>query len=707
MSINTKELEVPFYLVLEDDDIQKGLDEVTSKIKKSGKIVENEFIKKFSDAEDKFQTLIKLGDKLYSVVGRLNKKGGMDARTKPQFTEIQNLSEAKTLLYSKKYSQYNDNLEKLAIARVEKVRKEAEKEDAKNRKKEQQKLLKQKYFDDSMGGFMGLLSSRNYASSREFKDIGKQIASAISKATTAGLDISKGTQASALYDSEYARMSGNVSNIGSIFKGILSPMQIAKLELDEVRAKMRDLQEEIMFLGEGGRVDGLKKDLKELAQQAEKLEKKTKKSFIASFFERLKSYGLLRVVRNLFMSIEKGFSSGLTKLIQFDDAANSTFSSISSSFDKINASIALSLFPIIKAFEPAIVNIANAFADFANNISIASSMMQGLSTYTKISEKYMKDLREQSNALSFDKFESLGAETDIFDEGNLSDLSEEEIKRAEEYKSKLNGIVEIIQNIIGIVKQIGIALGQIWQVIEPHFNTLVDFIIDVIKWITNLIVKIMEVANNVGGLSTLLTMILGVFIAIKSAQIANLFLSIAVKVKTLNASLTTTLTLMSAFIGVIGGIAGSIKATKSIANWDENTTGAQMFLDVLKKIVSVGSVVAGLIGLFTGNPIALGVGIIGGIGVNMFANGGMVDSGSLFVAGEAGAELVTTMPSGQTGVTNVAQFKQAMVEAIYECADVFQQPDGSVALYLDGREVARSKNFKDELNRTNAGLNLR
>ena len=89
------------------------------------------------------------------------------------------------------------------------------------------------------------------------------------------------------------------------------------------------------------------------------------------------------------------------------------------------------------------------------------------------------------------------------------------------------------------------------------------------------------------------------------------------------------------------------------------------------------------------------------------ANGGMVSSGSLFIAGEAGAELVTTMPSGQTGVTNVAQFKQAMVEAIYECADVFQQPDGSVVLNLDGAEVARSKRFKSELNRTNSGLNLR
>ena len=93
-------------------------------------------------------------------------------------------------------------------------------------------------------------------------------------------------------------------------------------------------------------------------------------------------------------------------------------------------------------------------------------------------------------------------------------------------------------------------------------------------------------------------------------------------------------------------------------------------------------------------------------GIGLFANGGMVDSGSLFIAGEAGAELVTTMPSGQTGVTNVAQFKQAMLEALYEWSDS-QSGGGDVILNLDGAEVARSKRFVGELNRKNSGLNLR
>ena len=88
------------------------------------------------------------------------------------------------------------------------------------------------------------------------------------------------------------------------------------------------------------------------------------------------------------------------------------------------------------------------------------------------------------------------------------------------------------------------------------------------------------------------------------------------------------------------------------------------------------------------------------------ATGGVPDKGSLFYAGEAGAELVHSMPSGNTGVTNVAQFKQAMVEAIYECSDVFYSGEGNVVLNLDGAEIARSRRFKAEMNRTNSGLNL-
>jgi hypothetical protein len=44
---------------------------------------------------------------------------------------------------------------------------------------------------------------------------------------------------------------------------------------------------------------------------------------------------------------------------------------------------------------------------------------------------------------------------------------------------------------------------------------------------------------------------------------------------------------------------------------------------------------------------------------NYFADGGLPDKGSMFVAGEAGAEIVYNMPSGQSGVANIQQIAQA------------------------------------------------
>lgn len=46
-----------------------------------------------------------------------------------------------------------------------------------------------------------------------------------------------------------------------------------------------------------------------------------------------------------------------------------------------------------------------------------------------------------------------------------------------------------------------------------------------------------------------------------------------------------------------------------------------------------------------------------------YADGGMVDKGTRFIAGEAGAEVVHTSARG-TGVTNIEQFSQAMLQAL-------------------------------------------
>lgn len=60
-------------------------------------------------------------------------------------------------------------------------------------------------------------------------------------------------------------------------------------------------------------------------------------------------------------------------------------------------------------------------------------------------------------------------------------------------------------------------------------------------------------------------------------------------------------------------------------------------------------------------------------GLLLAADGGTIpNDGTLFVAGEQGAEIVTNMGSGKTGVTNVEQMKEAVREGNFELLNVVQ-----------------------------------
>jgi hypothetical protein len=58
----------------------------------------------------------------------------------------------------------------------------------------------------------------------------------------------------------------------------------------------------------------------------------------------------------------------------------------------------------------------------------------------------------------------------------------------------------------------------------------------------------------------------------------------------------------------------------------------------------------------------------------------------MFVAGEAGAEIVYNTPSGQSGVANISQIEQAMYGALVRYGRT--QGNGQpIEVYLDGEKV--------------------
>lgn len=75
--------------------------------------------------------------------------------------------------------------------------------------------------------------------------------------------------------------------------------------------------------------------------------------------------------------------------------------------------------------------------------------------------------------------------------------------------------------------------------------------------------------------------------------------------------------------------------------------------------------------------------------IPQYADGGLPDKGTMFIAGEAGAEMVYNTPSGQSGVVNVQQIKQAMLGALIEYGQS-QGGNQPIEVYLDGELVYRN-----------------
>lgn len=73
-----------------------------------------------------------------------------------------------------------------------------------------------------------------------------------------------------------------------------------------------------------------------------------------------------------------------------------------------------------------------------------------------------------------------------------------------------------------------------------------------------------------------------------------------------------------------------------------------------------------------------------------YANDGLPDKGTMFVAGEAGAEIVYNTPSGQSGVANIEQIKQAMYGALVAYGNTHGGSEKPINVYLDGELVYKN-----------------
>ena len=471
------------------------------------------------------------------------------------------------------------------------------------------------------------------------------------------------------------------------------------------------------------------KEAQKLAKEEERANRQAKKpmSWTQKFWNSFKRIGFYRLIRGFFASLKNTFVQGTQTLALFDKEANKSLSSIVTSVDKLKASVVVSFMPVLDMIAPMLEGVADTVADIANEISKASSASKGLSKYTAISDEYMKDYANTVNKVltGFDKFETLNGSSGnplVSKEMTKEEMAEAKASSANNILNSIKSVADIVWDIISMIAG---TIADVLSSLEPHIDKitrLIEVILGIgstlIKFITDVVLGITGTLDELGLLEVALWGIVAVWASIKVLKIADWFLDVGKKIKASSELLNKFSTMLKKTAETSKLANGAIGAGGLILSFTLFSKLLENLEGPMKTFVTIGLMVAGTIlaikSAISGNWLGLGIGIgaiTAGIAslanIKLFANGGIADKGSLFIANEKGPELVYSGPNNSSSIMNIQQFKQAMVEALYEASDVFQTEQAPVVLNLDGAKIAESKRFKSELNRTNSGLNLR
>lgn len=449
-------------------------------------------------------------------------------------------------------------------------------------------------------------------------------------------------------------------------------------------------------------------------QNAEEVAAVKRQRFLNTF----KRIGFYRIVRGFFAGIKNIFVQGIQGLAEFDKGANKTVSELLTGYEKLKASIAITIMPLLEAIAPAVTSITNEIADFANNISKASAASKGITEYTKISDKYVKNMATNSQKLlaSFDKFDSLNAKDNPYEKAKMT---------PEEAKQAVNNTAfqfmeqfRIVgQFVLSLINTLWESIKAIWKGIEPfsgrilkYLNKFSEIIADVVVKVVELSVKFLDFIDSTIGIENFVWSIVSAIAVIKSYKLIS---SMATLIDKFGKISTLMNGLYIAATAIAGILAYNIFSELMKNMNDTDKTIGIIIGGIVALIASIVALQHALAGdwvgaISSGAAAGIGLGVmIAGIRAKTYASGGIPDKGSLFFAGESGAELVTTMSGGRTGVSNTEQLREAVYGALSDWWSTAQYdiPEQQ-ATYIDTAEIARSKRFKSELNRTNPNLNL-
>ena len=495
-------------------------------------------------------------------------------------------------------------------------------------------------------------------------------------------------------------------------------------------------------------------------EEDDKKKKKSNDSKILKTLKRIKLIAFIKAIRGALNAIIKGFQTGIQQLAVYSKDFNSTMSQLSTSLAKINAGLSLTTQPIFEMLVPITQAFSDVIIELGNAISKATAQAKGLSTYTKVSSKYAKDYAQsmkQGTLFSFDTFNTLNAQQSPYE---TAYVDEEDTENASDLLEFIKGIKEAGQEIAKLVKTIMPYIGKILKLITPILKTIVnisnratDTLMPSIEKILKLITSIIEVIAPI--IDDILTALEPIIQAINQDLIPPIIELLETLIKPI-AKIIKELPIKQIVELIVKLLVPAIKIIGAIISFVVGIL--EPFFDWLEPIFrQIGKIVDGIVEKLT--PIIDSIGalltnifdgnawkrLLAGI-VKMLASivdwfiNRCIEAINLIIANDffkwlsggnwqgitwrsdmasnitipelengdffESAPFVKNNSFTQNYVSNEAQMTRAFEQAIYNTG-LIDSIENAGNISIDGKDIAQSRNFKSELNRTNPKLALK
>lgn len=383
--------------------------------------------------------------------------------------------------------------------------------------------------------------------------------------------------------------------------------------------------------------------IKKLGDREDKEEKKSKASgFVGKLGKAIVRVAVYRAIRAAIKGIVQTIRSGLQSFAEFSPKFEQTMTALTSAGRNFKMSFTAAFAPILESIAPALIQIVNSFTQLNNKLAETIAYLKGAGEYTKVNTEYQEQYNKAVNLLPFDKFNVLQQSS----YGGFEKAAVDTEKMAKN-APKLEKIKAVITSFKEALKAVVAALGKAWEYIKSIFGEYGDVILTVMKASINFGKQLWE---TLGALINAIKVILNLDFS-KSIIYSSLAVFAGI--------LTTIVGIAKTFLDILKSI-----LTLDFSGFGERVKGYFNY-GLTKNLWNRGGRGRGIKNFFKGL-----------FNIGTYATGGLPDTGSLFLAGERGAELVTNVGSGQSAVMNMQQLQQAIYGGMVSALSTMQQVGG-------------------------------